>query len=155
MAPDDVLTFWFPPGHDRDEPTHRAQLMWWFRGGPGVDEQIRPRFAGTLEQARRGALDGWTVDPRGRLALLIVLDQFSRSLYRGTAQAFAQDTKAQGLAVAGLKTGQHETLASWELMFLTVALGHSEVLALHELGQPFLDETVRRAPPHLRGLYEM
>ena len=155
MTPDAVLSFWFPQGHDRDEATHRAQIMWWFRSGTGVDEQIRARFADTLEQARRGALDGWAVTPRGRLALILVLDQFSRSIYRGTPHAFAQDARARTLTLEGLQLGAHDHLTAWELMFFTLPLGHSEVLALHELARPHLDEMVRRAPPHLRALYEL
>ncbi len=155
MTPDAVLSFWFPQGHERDEATHRAQILWWFRGGPGVDEQIRSRFAHTLEQARRGALDGWAATPRGRLALILVLDQFSRALYRGTPHAFAQDLRAQALSLEGLKLGAHDQLSAWELTFFGLPLGHSEVLALHELGRPLVDEAVRRAPPHLRALYEV
>jgi uncharacterized protein (DUF924 family) len=71
------------------------QFEWWFRGG--ADSGITERFPLLLERATRGELDDWSAQPRSRLALIIVLDQFSRSLYRDTARAFAQDPKALAL----------------------------------------------------------
>jgi uncharacterized protein (DUF924 family) len=73
------------------------QFEWWFRGG--ADSTIVERFAQLLERATRGELDHWSQWPRPRLALIIVLDQFSRSLFRDTARAFAQDQKALALAL--------------------------------------------------------
>lgn len=82
--PEKVLSYWFPPGiHDADIETYRAQVLRWFEGGPEVDREIAGRFATVLEQARQGELDHWARTPRGRLALIIVLDQFSRSVYKG------------------------------------------------------------------------
>src|SRR4051812_26912765 len=99
MTSADVLAFWFPPGVDADEPTHRAQIVRWFRGG--TNAEIVERFVPTLEAAVRGELDAWASTPRGRLALILVLDQFSRAIYRDAA-AYAQDPRAQRLAIDGL-----------------------------------------------------
>ena len=76
-----------------------GQFEWWFGGG--ADAAIAERFAPVLERAARGELDHWSYSPRSRLALIIVLDQFSRSIHRGTARAFAQDQKALDLALRG------------------------------------------------------
>src|SRR6476469_5546329 len=119
---EDVLAFWFPPGLDRDEATHRAQIIRWFRGG--TDDEIRARFVPTLEAAIRGELDGWTATPRGRLALILVLDQFSRSACAGTARAYAQDARAQALAREAFDRGEHAGLAVWEQIFLSLPCGH-------------------------------
>ena len=89
---EDVLRFWFPELAGADHARMVRQFEWWFRGG--ADSAIVERFAQLLERATRGELDHWSQWPRPRLALIIVLDQFSRSLYRDTARAFAQDPKA-------------------------------------------------------------
>src|SRR3712207_1802837 len=98
----EVLSYWFPPGiHDAGAETYREQWQRWFAGGPELDREIAERFGGLLERARRGELDSWADTPRGRLALIIVLDQFSRSVHKGTPLAYAQDEKALRLAQGG------------------------------------------------------
>jgi hypothetical protein len=118
-SPEDILAFWFPAGLDADEDTHRRQFEWWFRGG--ADRAIVERFQPVLGAACRGELYDWADLPRGRLALIIVLDQFSRTVYRDTAQAFAQDDKALNLAMDGLERGQYAQLATvWEKTFFVL-----------------------------------
>ena len=153
MTAADVLSFWFPPGLDADEPTHRTQIMRWFRGG--TNAEIRARFVPTLEAAVRGELDGWATTPRGRLALILVLDQFSRAVYADSAAAYAQDPRAQELAIEGLDRGEHAGLPVWEQTFFALPLGHSEDLALQERGVAIAEGLVALAPPELRAIYEM
>jgi uncharacterized protein (DUF924 family) len=94
-TPEDVLSYWFPEGFNEADPqTRRRQAQRWMAGGPEVDREITERFGETLEQARRGELDHWAQTARGRLALIVVLDQFSRNVYRGSALSYAQDEKA-------------------------------------------------------------
>ena len=100
---EDVLRFWFPDLSGADHATMVRQFEWWFRGG--ANSPIAERFVLLLERAARGQLDHWSSWPRARLALIIVLDQFSRSRYRDTAQAFAQDRKALALALEGIEIG--------------------------------------------------
>jgi uncharacterized protein (DUF924 family) len=153
MAAEDVLTFWFPPGLARDEATHRAQLAWWFRGG--ADSAIVERFQPVLAAAKRGELDAWSESARGRLALILVLDQFSRSIYKGRAGAWAQDQKALELALGGLDRGEDQQLgAVWERMFFCLPLGHSERLELQERSVALAEAMIPDAPPELRALYE-
>src|SRR5215831_2077453 len=91
--PDTVLVFWF--GDERDPIDGVAALerraAMWFHGTPEGDRDIAERFGAELERARHGELDAWAETPRGRLALIILLDQFSRNVFRGTPLSFAQD----------------------------------------------------------------
>ena len=105
---EDVLRFWFPQHLRDDHAVMVSQFEWWFRGG--ADSAVVERFSGLLERATRGELDHWSHRPRSRLALIIVLDQFSRSVHRGTARAFAQDQKALALALQGIEVGHYAVL---------------------------------------------
>ena len=114
-----MLSFWFPEEDllTADAETLQRQVRWWMRGGPEVDREIVERFGGVLEQARRGVLDHWAETPRGRLALIVVLDQFSRNAYRGSALSYAQDEKALRLAVEGIGVGMDRELRPMERDF--------------------------------------
>ncbi len=150
---EDILAFWFPPGLDADQAAHSRQFQFWFGGG--ANGQIAQRFAGTHEAAARGALDAWAETPRGRLALMIVLDQFSRTLHAGTASAYAQDAKAIALADDGLKRGFYDALATvWEKTFFILPLGHSERLADLDRCIALADALIPAAPVQVRALYE-
>ncbi len=152
---EEVLSFWFPPGHDADGETLNRQSMWWFRGGPEIDGEIIERFAPVVERAHRGEFDFWADTPRGRLALIIVLDQFSRSVYRDTPKAYAGDSKAQRLALEGIEAGMLHSLTDTERLFFTIPLGHSEDPALHDFGVHLREGEVANAPPHLREWHEV
>src|SRR5262245_53673464 len=102
---EEVLRFWFPQYLSNEHAVMVRQFEWWFRGG--ADAAIGERFALPLERAIHGELDQWAHEPRSRLALILVLDQFSRSLYRGTAQAFAQDQQSLTLALQGITNGHY------------------------------------------------
>ena len=98
------------------------------QGGLEVDREITERFGDVLEQARRGELDHWAETPRGRLALIIVLDQFSRNIYRNSALSYSQDEKALKLALEGIELGMDHELGAVERNFFWLPLGHSEDL---------------------------
>lgn len=122
MTPQDVLRFWREAGPDA-----------WFSKDDAFDAAIRERFAETVEAARAGKLDGWADTPEGLLALVIVLDQFPRNLFRDDARAFASDAKGAELArrahAEGLVDAMPEDLAVFALM----PLMHSEAIADQEL----------------------
>jgi uncharacterized protein (DUF924 family) len=122
--PEDVLGFWFPPqSHSTDPAIVGQQVQWWFRGG--ADDEIIGRFHPVLAAAEHGDLDDWSSSPRSRLALIIVLDQFSRSIHRGSARAYANDPKALSLTLEGLENGHVTALQPpWEMLFFGVPLGH-------------------------------
>jgi uncharacterized protein (DUF924 family) len=150
---EDVLQFWFPDLSTADHARMARQFEWWFRGG--TDAAITERFAGLLERAMVGEVDHWAQYPRSRLALIIVLDQFSRSVYRDTARAFAQDPKALALALEGIEIGHYAALQTpWDKTFFFMPLGHSEELSNLERAVKLAEELVERAPPEFRKILE-
>jgi uncharacterized protein (DUF924 family) len=123
--PEQVLDFWFPDsGHQNDRATHGA--FWEERMQGGMDAVICERFAGLTEAAAAGRLDHWAETERGRLALLIALDQFPRSLWRDTPAAFGQDIKACRLAMDTIAKGGLDMYAPWEATFFIISIGHCE-----------------------------
>ena len=152
-----VLDFWFPEGHriDVDAREHRAHWFWRMRGG--ADAEIEARFAALTERGAQGELAHWAADAEGRLALIIVLDQFSRSVWRDTPRAFTQDLAALSLARSGLANGHYAALATpWFKVVFGLPLGHCEgpdhlerLDLLIELRAAILGEV----PAHLRPVY--
>lgn len=124
---DDVLGFWLEPKPDTEEAM-LASMRRWFNGGPEIDREITVRFATLVERARRGELDAWTNTLRGTLALVILLDQFMRNIYRGAPTAFTADSKALSIASEGFACGAFDDADSLELMFLALPLTHAEDL---------------------------
>jgi uncharacterized protein (DUF924 family) len=150
---EDVLTFWFPDLSAANHATMVRQFQWWFGGG--TDSAVAERFPLLLERATRGELDHWSKWPRSRLALIIVLDQFSRSLYRDTARAFAQDQKALALALEGMEIGHYTALETpWEKTFFLLPLGHSEELSHVEHAVTLAEQLLENAPPEFRKILE-
>ncbi len=125
FSPDDVLDLWFPDtGHQTSVERHGA--FWDERMQGGMDAVICDRFADLTLAAAQGRLDHWADTPRGRLALLIALDQFPRSLWRDTPAAYAQDIKAARLALEGIEIGDFDKLQPWEQAFFVIAISHCE-----------------------------
>jgi uncharacterized protein (DUF924 family) len=155
-SPEEVLSYWFPEKDifNADRETLGRQMQWWFQGGPEVDTQISERFGQVLEQARRGELDHWAQTPRGRLALIVVLDQFSRNIYRGSPLSYAQDPKALELAVGGIDASMDRKLSPMERTFFWMPLGHSEVPTLQERIVHHPEEEAANAPPQRRAMAE-
>lgn len=123
----EVLDFWFPERRnpDFDAAAHRDYWIWRMRGG--ADEAIIARFSDETEKAARGELDHWSRDPQGRLALIIALDQFPRSLWRDTPRAFAQDGKALAFSTEGFSNGHYDALENpWEKTIYIIPLAHCE-----------------------------
>jgi uncharacterized protein (DUF924 family) len=120
-----VLTFWF----EVIEPKK------WWAADPEFDNLLRERFVHLLEQASQGELYTWRKESRGRLAEIIVLDQFSRNIYRNTPAAFAQDPVALVLAQEAISAGVQETLSPAERAFLLMPYMHSESRTIHVLAE--------------------
>jgi uncharacterized protein (DUF924 family) len=153
-TPAEVLQLWFPADlAHADEPRFMEQAKFWFRGG--ADDEIRRRFGPVTEEALSGGLGGWERDLRERLALVLVLDQFPRSLFRESARAFAGAPRAERLSLKTLEAGEHRNLPPYEQTFFAVPLGHSEDLALHDLSVAVAGSLPSLAPPHLRRYYEL
>ncbi|WP_437618835.1 DUF924 family protein [Sorangium sp. So ce1151] len=150
---EEVLGFWFPERMSGDKEELTRQVEWWFRGG--ADAAILERFPPLLERAARGELDGWSSAPRSRLALILVLDQFSRTVYRGTARAFAQDPRALALALEGIEIGHHAALEDpWQKTFFLLPLGHSEDLSNLDRAVQLAEELVGTVPAEFRWWFE-
>jgi uncharacterized protein (DUF924 family) len=132
QAWDDVLDFWF----------RELKPAQWFEASDALDQRIRDRFGDLLDSARRGALDAWSQDPHGRLALIIVLDQFSRNIYRDSPEAFASDSKAQALVLAGLDAGHDRGLTFAERQFFYMPLMHAEDVGMQDLCVKKFEELV-------------
>lgn len=159
---DEVLAFWFPEGRalridpERIDPESHAEHWRWRLHG-GADGAIAARFSELTAWAEAGILDHWAAVPEGRLALIVALDQFPRSLWRGTPRAYAQDPAALALALAGLDNGAYAGLpVPWFQIAFTQPLGHAE-------GPDHLDridrliglreEIAARSPAPLQPLY--
>ncbi|WP_114973968.1 DUF924 family protein [Rhodoferax ferrireducens] len=121
MQAQDIIQFWFHELNDKQR----------FAKDEALDARMRERFGATLQAAARGELFGWRVTPLGRLAEIVVLDQFSRNIYRDTPQAFAQDPQALTLAQELVASGQDQTLALAQRIFAYMPYMHSESLLIH------------------------
>ena len=113
---EDVIRFWFIE-HGMDD---------WFGGKPEFDAELAAKFAETHGRVAKGEAWGWRGTPRGRLAEVIVLDQFSRQLHRGEAAAFAQDKMALVLAQEVLAQGLDKDMTFFERMFILLPFMHAE-----------------------------
>ena len=120
-----VIDFWFV----EIEPSS------WWAGDPEFDALVRARFADLLERASRSELDEWRRTAKGRLAEILVLDQFSRNIHRGTARAFAQDPMALALAQVAISADAPSHLGPVERSFLYMPFMHSESRAIHETAE--------------------
>jgi len=126
-----VLDFWF-------KETEPAQ---WWQTDAAFDQLIRQRFSGLLAQASAGELYAWRDTPQGRLAEIIVLDQFSRNIYRNTPNAFAQDAMALALSQEAVRAGTLVELRNeTERSFLLMPYMHSESVVIHELAVPLFQQ---------------
>ena len=117
-----ILEFWFAPGNERN----------WFDTTPEFDRQIEQRFGRLVEPALAGALDGWPKSAKGALALILLLDQFTRNLFRGTSRAFDGDARARSVARLALDKGFDRRRPLRERVFFYLPFGHSENLADQE-----------------------
>lgn len=153
----ETLSFWFPEGVSPDITFTSHEEHWRWRMHGGADEAISGRFAGLAARAAAGELADWAARPEGRLALIILLDQFPRSLWRGDARAYAQDGAALGLALEGLANGHYEALPMpWQRITFTQPLGHAEGPDHLARIDRLIDLRIRvaaEAPPHLQPLY--
>lgn len=149
-----VLRFWFGDVTQDIGAAAKSQEKLWWSGGGEIDERIRQRFGAVHAQAIRGELDAWPLTARGRLALILVLDQFSRNIYRGTPSAFAQDDAARRQCIEGLDAGEDRQLGLLERVFLYLPLEHSESRADQVRSVALYEALTASVPDPLRELFE-
>jgi uncharacterized protein (DUF924 family) len=119
----EIHDFWF----------HEAGAEKWWKKDAAFDEVVRQRFGTLVEEAAAGALDSWAESSRGALALILLLDQFPRNIYRNTPKAFAADQKAKNLTLLTLGNDYLENMSEDEHCFFILPLEHSEDLSDQEL----------------------
>lgn len=151
-----VLEFWF--GDPADPDNVRRRGAFWFKASEDQDRDLRKRFAALHDSGQRGDLDHWTDAFRGALALILLLDQFTRNLYRGTASAFANDARALGISRAGIARGLDSGAGVVERAFWYMPFQHSEDLEDQResvrLFQGLLDESPVPFVPFSKNAYE-
>ncbi len=157
ITPDEVISFWFPDGDAPSAEEHVRLWSWRMRGG--AHEAVISRYSDLTEEAAAGALDGWAETPRGRLALILILDQFTRSVFAGTPRAYASDPKARDLCLEGLENGHFAALDNvWQKTAFKIPLEHCECpehLANIDLAIAISESLSAEAPESLRELYAM
>ncbi len=141
-----ILSFWFGE-IDADGLAKQEQAKRWFQASAETDKLIRERFESDLQKAIQGQLTSWEQYPRGRLALIVLLDQFSRNIYRGTAQAFAQDELALSLCLQGIDIGHDLALQSIERTFYYLPMEHTENLEIQDKCVQHYEQLVASVPP--------
>ncbi|HUP22505.1 MAG TPA: DUF924 family protein [Thermoanaerobaculia bacterium] len=152
-TPEAVLDFWF--GESVADPSAAAaRSSVWYGASPDIDRQIAGRFGGWVEAAAAGELDVWQATARGRLALVILLDQFPRNLHRGSGAAFDHDPRALELAREGAANGHLDELQPIEQVFLLMPYQHTEDLALQREGVAHYERIARAASPSWRAQLE-
>ena len=127
---DSLHDFWF--GGAADESAAQRQATLWWGKSAEVDAEVARRFGALVEEARNGALDAWRLTPQGALALILLTDQLPRNIYRGTPAAFASDSIAHDICVAGLGSGFDQLLTPVERVFFYLPLEHAESLAAQD-----------------------
>lgn len=148
-----VLDFWFGDGWQRGWPSEDRNPLW-FGGGAAQDTLIRERFGAAVGLALDGALTEWESEPSNRLALVLLLDQFSRNVYRGQARAFSGDPRAQRLVTQTLERGDDAALPTVGRVFLLMPLMHAEDLALQDACVMRFSALHRECPPELQARLE-
>ena len=122
----ELIEHWFPAELGPDALQQAAER--WFQTNPAHDRLLKKRFSAVLELALGGALDSWAATAEGRLALILLLDQISRNVHRGSAEAFGGDGDALRLCLEGLAIGADRELNPLQRMFFYMPLQHSERL---------------------------
>jgi uncharacterized protein (DUF924 family) len=148
---DELHAFWF--GDPARTPGElRAKMQRWYQSGPALDDYIRKKFGALAEKALAGELDGWAATPRGRICLIVLLDQFARHIWRDQARAYAGDAKAQQLALESLESVGLYTPE--ERQFLLMPLLHAEDVSLQQTGIHEMQDHLEAAPEELQPLYQ-
>ena len=153
-----IRDFWFgqlPPTADN----LNRRMRFWFGGDSSEmhtrrDATIRERFAALLERAAAGELAAWADGPRRRLSLIILLDQFPRNIFRGTARAFAYDDKALALTLSGMQSAADAALDVVERIFFYMPLQHAESRDVQDESVAAYRRLLAEAPQPVRAIFQ-
>lgn len=154
----EVLEFWFGTRPYASGAVTRRMTFWFGDDSapelqPQQDEAIRLRFGDLASLAARGDLDAWESSPRRRLALILLLDQFPRNIYRGRARAYLQDRRALALAVGGMQLGADAALDPVERIFFYMPMQHAESREIQEESVAAFRRLAAEAPAELATVF--
>ena len=152
-TPDAVLDFWVgAPGSAAEVGARQRPL--WFAKSAANDQLVVERFAETLVAASAGRLDHWANTPRGRLALIVVLDQFPHHVHRGHGQSFAFDARSLALALEMIERGEDVRVTPIERVFVYLPLEHAESLEMQDRSVALYEKLANEAAAAERQLFE-
>ena len=150
---DAILSFWFKE-KDLSAPQIDQRLNIWFGEDPVFDHECKKEFADDVQMASDGKLDHWAHEPRGRLALILLLDQFRRNIYRNTAEAFAMDKAALKLCVQGAMEKKDKGLAPIQKAFFYMPLQHAESRKVQAKAVDIFNRLAEAVSPTYRETFE-
>ncbi len=148
-----VLAFWFGEQPERAATSPEHARLWWSKQ-PAVDAEMRARFGPLIAQAGTGGLDGWDATPEGRLALILLCDQFTRNTARNTPESFALDPLARAWCLEGLQKNAFAGLLPIQRLFAYMPLEHSESLDHQDRCVLLMQGLRDEASPPERGTFE-
>ena len=151
IDPDNILKFWFAQAA-LSPAAAQERNAFWFGNNTDVDQEIWELYGDAVTDAGAGYYMDWGRTAYGRLALIILLDQFPRNIYRGTAEVFRYDAKALELAGQGVTLGHLAGLSVPEQAFFLMPYQHSEDVAVQNAGVSLYDAMVEEAPEEWREL---
>ena len=155
-TPQEIVDFWFPDGPEPEFDRHVELWTWRMQGG--ANDAIMKRYVEVTERAAKGEFDHWSETPNGRLALIILLDQFPRTVWAGTPKAFSQDERAKNICIEGLENGHFDVLENvWFKTAYVIPLSHCECpehLENLDRAVEIADQLLKEAPEHLKDGYE-
>lgn len=144
-----ILDYWFNDVNENVEKLEERNALWWAKN-PETDQHILQHFSNLHQQAVQQQYQHWTRTPKGRLAAVILLDQFSRNMFRNDARAFAQDSQALNIALEGIERGEDQQLEPLERAFLYMPLEHAEDLSLQNRCIDLFEKLSNEAPHNLK-----
>ena len=150
---DAILSFWFKE-QELSAPQVDRRMDIWFGEDPVFDHEVKKEFASDVESASAGKLDHWAHQPRGRLALILLLDQFRRNIYRNTADAFAMDKASLKLCVEGAMAKKDKGLSPIQRVFFYMPLQHAESRKIQAKSVEIYKRLAEAVSPTYRETFE-
>lgn len=145
----EILKFWFGEFDPNSVPSDDKMKLWWIKDAK-FDQRIKQKFESDIQKAVAGDYKSWLIEPRGRLAIIILLDQFTRNIYRNTKQAFSNDKQALQLALDGIEKGHDKSLSWFERVFFYMPLEHAEDKHIQARCVTLYEQLVQEAPDSLK-----
>jgi uncharacterized protein (DUF924 family) len=150
---DAIIEFWFRE-QELTAPQIDQRMDIWFGSDDVFDHECKKEFSDEVDRATEGKLDHWAHEARGRLALILVLDQFRRNIYRGTAEAFSMDKAALKLCVEGAMAKKDQGLTPIQRAFFYMPLQHAESAKVQAKSVELFTKLAETVSPTYRETFE-